>query len=403
MVGACPDHVAPKLLNQNVSYMSLAECAPSDYTFYEPRFFDRSVTYRSWVKLFISDIYRLKVKDGYESTGARFWKNHPIRWLQVVGIVISVTIKASFAEIEVDDGSGSCISVFLKGTVAESIEVDYEHNRCNLELTSLVKVKGTVALDHKGDLQLIATRIDRVEDGLVELSAWEERLALLRNVLDKPWKLPAHILETSTTGGKADVDNDQSLSKQATTRESANSRLRAREEARKASTLNLSELDRKHHTQKTLKVVLLQYFKEHDTRDFSVLQLRSVPVLVTATSLVATQSIRSKRVATGQLADDEDLSISSAQKYRTLNACLAELVRDGSIIPVNVDKGHYSVVGQWNLGALMKDQMAAIFAAEPGKTEVTVKELWQHVRAVGNGFESISKQKVQQLMNEMLT
>lgn len=72
--------------------------------FYPRNLWQHSAVYNSFVKLFSKDIHSLQhvpsegrtyrgrlMIDSSDST--HFWLNHPIRWVQVVGIVVAVTQK----------------------------------------------------------------------------------------------------------------------------------------------------------------------------------------------------------------------------------------------------------------------------------------------------------------------
>jgi hypothetical protein len=75
--------------------------------FYSRELWQHSPVYNSFAKLFIKDIHSLRhipregpplpssfhsdIVDGADSV--RFWLNHPIRWVQVVGIIVALTQK----------------------------------------------------------------------------------------------------------------------------------------------------------------------------------------------------------------------------------------------------------------------------------------------------------------------
>ena len=73
--------------------------------FYPRELWTQSPVYNSFVKLFIKDIHALQhlPQEGLRSFGngltvgdrnsVRFWLNHPIRWVQVIGVVVSITQK----------------------------------------------------------------------------------------------------------------------------------------------------------------------------------------------------------------------------------------------------------------------------------------------------------------------
>ena len=328
------------------------------YSFYEPRYFRDSPTYKTWVKLFIADVYKLESRDGYEATKARFIKNHPIRWIELVGIVVSITIRTTFCEIEIDDGSGACIALYVKDAAAESINVDFEHNFCSLILTDFVRVRGELALDFKNDLQFVVDTIQK-RSHQHEVKAWQVRIDQ-RKVLETPWKLEP-----------TDVQDVVSI----------------QEKPRRQERIVLRPDETSKHTKRNLRLVLLQHLREQEIQDFTIAQLRTKPEIDEAVSLVAA------RVLVGEV-------VSSAGKYRLLNSCLADLVRDGSLIAVDAEKGKYSVVGVWNLGLVITDVVEMMMKEDPGK-DISIREVWQRVRQSNTGMDSVSKQMVEKLLKPM--
>lgn len=373
------------------------------YDFYEPQWFGQSPTYRSWVKLFIRDCFLLTTLEGFEGTKVRFWKNHPIRWLQLVGIVISINIRSSFTEIELDDGSGNCISLYLRGKACEEIRVDFERNRCALEVGDLIKVKGSLATDHRAELQLIVEKIDTLTSPELEYVAWEERVAYKKDVLDKPWVCDMEVVQPSVSAESRNTTNTGRVRRSDKHEVSlrSNAQAQARETAKKDTPLDLTSLDARHHTQRNLKVVLLQHFAKHSVREFSIRQLRGDKELEQAVLCVARHALNTQRTALGHNLRPEHVEITSTQRYRTMNACLAELVRDGSVTSLSPAQGTFSVVGRWNLGVLMLDLMSRMFAADSSRGEVTVREMWLAIRETGHGFESVSKHMVQKILEDL--
>lgn len=366
--------------------------------FYEPRYFNYSVTYRTWVKLFIADVFALQSIDGFEGTQARFWKNHPIRWLQVVGTVVALNIRASFTEVEIDDGSGKSINLYLRGTVAQSVNADFERNKCDIDICALVKAKGTLSVDHKGDLQIAVVKIEALRDAALEFVAWQERLTFRAEVLDIPWRIDTVSLDRQmSTKAKQCEERSSNLSSAV-----ANKRAQLKEEDRSNADFVLEELEPQLHTIRNLKVFLLQYFTKNGLREFSIAQLRSVVEIERATVCVAQQTIRSRQSTAGMTVEaTTSPDVTSTQKYRTLNACLVELVRDGSLLSTDTDKGEFCVVGKWNLGVLIRHLLTKSFGDSASLDEVSVREMWQEVRRSSQGYDSISKQMVQRIMEEM--
>jgi hypothetical protein len=60
--------------------------------FYHRELWQHSSVYNSFVKLFAHDIYTLQA-DPHRVDAGLFWLNHPIRWVQVVGVIVALTQK----------------------------------------------------------------------------------------------------------------------------------------------------------------------------------------------------------------------------------------------------------------------------------------------------------------------
>ena len=91
-----------------------------------------------------------------------------------------------------DDGSGVSLTVVLQGAVADGLRCNYEQGRCDVEVGTLFKAKGELESDWRGEIRLIAHRIDVLNDPLAETKAWQERIDTRRKILDVPWKLKRH-------------------------------------------------------------------------------------------------------------------------------------------------------------------------------------------------------------------
>jgi len=73
--------------------------------FYPRELWPQSPVYNSFVKLFAKDIHALQrlPRESLRLVGTalivgdkdsvRFWLNHPVRWVQVVGVVVAITQK----------------------------------------------------------------------------------------------------------------------------------------------------------------------------------------------------------------------------------------------------------------------------------------------------------------------
>lgn len=378
--------------------------ATNDINFYEPRFCKLSAVYKSWVPLYVADLYKLVRIPGFEHTDVRFWKNHPIRWIQLVGVITGVTIKSSFIEANFDDGSGNAISLYIKGDAAELLNTNFEQNRCDLDVCDLVKVKGSISVDHRGDLQFVVKGILRLLDTETEISAWQERNLYKAEVLERPWRLDSH-QDKELEVDESLADSKLGLKKRhKQSSDVANIQAKLKEEERAKSVFDLTTMSDDQHTQRNLKIMLLQYFELHSIHEFSVAKLRGDKIIEEAAECVARQTIRKQQSVLGMsVVDRGEVPVSTTQKFRTLTFCLHGLVRDGSILSIDTKQGTFAVIGTWNLGNLIKNVMREYgdsIRDEAG--DLNIRALWMQIRQAGHGYESISKQMVRKVLDDLL-
>jgi len=84
-----------------------------DRRFYGEEFWKYSTVYHSYVPLFIKDVHSLQQVAPYT---ARFWLNHPIRWVHIVGVIVALNPRDTDPSILLDDSSGATIEVVLDDT-----------------------------------------------------------------------------------------------------------------------------------------------------------------------------------------------------------------------------------------------------------------------------------------------
>ena len=160
-----------------------------------------------------------------------FYLNHPIKWVRLVGLIVSFELVSNRFILILDDFSGitlelTCIrkaplcpppdttssnvrssdelevadeaqldvsipslhkdkslaTAEIKGVTANGHEVDLSH----LDIGSIVKVKGGIG-EFRGQKQILLERILVVKSTSDEAAAWAENLEFKQNVLAKPW------------------------------------------------------------------------------------------------------------------------------------------------------------------------------------------------------------------------
>ncbi|TPX68549.1 hypothetical protein SpCBS45565_g02993 [Spizellomyces sp. 'palustris'] len=136
-----------------------------------------------WIhsKLFVADILALlphpEIADVY------LYNNHPLRKVEVTGIIVGKEESASFVLYTVDDGTGlvPCISWFPR---TERFLVD----RKTLLLGTLVRIAGRVS-DYRGQRQITVNAITAESDPNIETLRWLEVIDLKQCVYDVPLQI----------------------------------------------------------------------------------------------------------------------------------------------------------------------------------------------------------------------
>lgn len=137
-----------------------------------------------------------------------FYKNLPIRWARLVGIVVAIDDFTGRRIYTVDDSSGRCIECTLSSTRAipkadiaaaekkedgltttqpakpDSKPADY----AEIDVGAVVDVKGSVTT-FREEKQLKIVKIKILKSTEQELALWERRTRFQQDVLQKPWTL----------------------------------------------------------------------------------------------------------------------------------------------------------------------------------------------------------------------
>ncbi|KAK2819986.1 hypothetical protein FQN49_007834 [Arthroderma sp. PD_2] len=195
-------------------------------TFYPAYCYKASPTHFTWVKLSAVNVHRLARRRGYEGQNIHFYKNHPIAFIYLAGVIVSREEQLRRTVLLLDDSSGSNIEIVCSKMApieesqtqsadpkepaeaetavaigTESAPQIYVTSATHepLDITSLVpgirvKVKGTV-ISFRSMKQLHLERFSLVSDMADEMKFWEERTRFLIDVLDIPWYLPAAQVE----------------------------------------------------------------------------------------------------------------------------------------------------------------------------------------------------------------
>ena len=137
-----------------------------------------------------------------------FYNNHPIRYVRLVGVVVAFDILDRGFVFAIDDGSGSTIDVRcdrpkqvlndapydVKSVLAEIPKKGLTPSRKEVDLSDIdvgtvVKVKGLVGVRWGGEKQIRLERIWIVQSTSEEILAWEETSDFRSQTLSRPWTL----------------------------------------------------------------------------------------------------------------------------------------------------------------------------------------------------------------------
>ena len=392
--------------------------------FYPRELWQHSLVYNSFVKLFIADIHALRyiptegpallpfapnLLDTVDSV--RFWLNYPIRWIQVVGIIVALTQKEkadiilcfSFQKVwltEVDDASGETIELVVQQQEHRAMMPDRDDEEFQarlwkrrrkagrIEVGDLIKVKGELLEKWKVrrlnvmKLGTVPRGSEVIEDIVtnqnVETKAWEERVEFKTNVLSKPWKLPSAVLSKHHKHG-TDLD-----------------KMNQNVEKPKVKPIDFHTLSTSAHSIRNLKLLILTYIISR--RQFTSSDLLAEENIHYATSCVATQNLKAEPT-------EKELTA-------TLLSALNLLLNDGNIIipttkpqhedadiqvqSIATNKSTFIVVGKWNLGSTIK-------SAAKKDAKIVVRELWKKIVSWGKGWEGTTKGVIAGVVEEVLT
>lgn len=245
-----------------------------DLTYYPAYCHKASPTWFEWVKLTAHDIHtKLQIRDGYqhawltEHRFARdapllmFYLNHPIQFVQVVGVVVSFDEYFDrFWLFTIDDSSGNTIDVVCRkptkdraekivgsiSTFNDKREDEKEEEKEILQLSSLVisavelgsvlQVKGVVTLFRRSGLgggnndlksnallnhtpreepvrQISLQRLTRLYDTNQEIGLIAARTHFYRSVLSRPWVLSRKELEKLHKEALGEIEHDKKRAK----------------------------------------------------------------------------------------------------------------------------------------------------------------------------------------------
>ncbi|KAL4781619.1 hypothetical protein BJX76DRAFT_359739 [Aspergillus varians] len=195
-----------------------------ELTFYPAFCFRASPTNFAWVKIGAADVHRLSRRAGFREQGLFFYQNHPIRFVNLVGVIVARVDVPRRTILTLDDSTGATVDVVvLKGdsgpgsssvTVPDSKESkggDDDNallkefyvtstTRTPIDIGPLLQpgrlfqIKGTLSI-FRSTMQVQLERFFTVADTKAEMRFVEARCRFLLEVLSVPWFVGEEAIE----------------------------------------------------------------------------------------------------------------------------------------------------------------------------------------------------------------
>ncbi|KAL2794695.1 hypothetical protein BJX66DRAFT_303286 [Aspergillus keveii] len=232
-------------------------------TFYPAFCFKASPTHFAWVKLTASDVHRLRKRVEFADQGLFFYQNHPIRFVNLIGIIVARTDVPRRTILTLDDSSGATIEVVVLKADEPSISTDGIRGRTtnpnstgeddpleedglrkeahvtstthtSIDITplrpgTLFQIKGTLSV-FRSTMQVNLERFFPVPDTAAEMRFVESRCRFFLEVLSTPWFVSEGYIETLRV--EADEEGEKIEEEQAWARRRARRRAEREEKER---------------------------------------------------------------------------------------------------------------------------------------------------------------------------
>ncbi|KAK7220987.1 hypothetical protein V2G26_008990 [Clonostachys chloroleuca] len=185
-----------------------------------PRYcFDLAPTHNKWCFLRAADIKRLKQPKDYQGQDYYFYKNLPIRWVRIVGLVVAIDDIPKRRIFTIDDSSGVCLEAVLRitsppagSTTIQAIKPDLSTARemaqkkdqgadgagnqpqgpkspyDGIDVGTILDIKGCLTT-FRDEKQINVEKMQPVKSTMQEVSLWEKREKFRIDILSKPWTL----------------------------------------------------------------------------------------------------------------------------------------------------------------------------------------------------------------------
>ncbi|KAJ3288843.1 CST complex subunit STN1 [Borealophlyctis nickersoniae] len=297
----------------------MGESLPTSFLGLDPLF---------WVhcKLLARDI--LDLTPVPELSDVYYLYTHPVRKVELTGLIVRKDESSNFVSYTVDDGTGAvpCIYWFPE-------DQRFVSSRATCKLGELVRVMGRIT-DFRGSRQITINNITTEADPNVELLRWIEALELRENVYRQPFTISnSYRQQVLNLPSAAAADENGQLTPCVPSFE---------EELSKLQTAAVVEED--------LKDMIRIYFLSNDIKALQYLQIRDAPVFI---DLARRILLHSKNV----------ISPSTQQISTLFTRAMWRLVKEG-VLYVDKDTDVYTVIehdlnlGPAILGIVQEETMA---------------------------------------------
>ncbi|KAM0521155.1 hypothetical protein ACHAPE_002628 [Trichoderma viride] len=172
-----------------------------------PRYcFHLSPTVNTWCLLHAADIHALDQHAGFDAEHFFFYKNLPIKWVRIVGVVVTVEQFANRRLYTIDDSSGSNIVAVTTASIsaepknelaacepranteARAADLHQADPYADIDVGTVVDVKGGLST-YRDERQINIEKMVIVKSTAQEVVLWEKRTKFRRETLDVPWLL----------------------------------------------------------------------------------------------------------------------------------------------------------------------------------------------------------------------
>ncbi|KAK1495380.1 DnaJ domain-containing protein [Colletotrichum tamarilloi] len=194
----------------------------------------RSPTFNTWCLMQASDVHALKTVPEYEVQNFYFYKNLPIKWARIIGIVVAVDDFPGRRIYTVDDSSGACIecTVATKTPPSDNSATNLDTNGwftkrpqpqppadcVDVDVGTVIDIKGGLAM-FREEMQIRIEKVKILRSTEEEVALWEKRTRFRNEVLLPPWVLSERQIRKCKKEGMRDAESEERKRKRERRRE----------------------------------------------------------------------------------------------------------------------------------------------------------------------------------------